>query len=118
MKIAIALLLGAASSHASKVFEKADAMRVMEKMQSMAESHSFHVKEDAMRKAVGYLEHKKALSSEVKERPSRRAVTSYSYSYTSMDLPSCMDSCDMDWQSLSDRDDFCDSNCWESCEPW
>ena len=106
--VALALLLGATGSHASKVFEKADAMRVVEKMQSMAKSDSFHEKVDSVREAAGYLKRKEALPSELKDRLSRRAAEE--------DDPSCMDSCDFD--SYSSIDDFCDGKCWDSCPSW
>ena len=110
--VALALLLGATGSHASKVFEKADAMRVVEKMQSMAKSDSFHEKLDSVREAAGYLKRKEALPSELKDRLSRRAVDDDD------DYPACMDSCDMDWSSMSDAMDFCSSKCWDSCPSW
>ena len=109
--VALALLLGATGSHASKVFEKADAMRVMEKMQSMAKSNSIDGKVDAIREAAGYLKRKEALPSELKDRLSRRAEDD-------ADLPPCMDSCDMDWSCMSDAMDFCSTKCWDSCPSW
>jgi hypothetical protein len=105
--VALALLLGATGSHASKVFEKADAMRVMEKMQSMAKSNSIDGK-DAIREAAGYLKRKEALPQEVKDRLSRRA------DYDPF-FPACMDSCDMNIQDADDMEAFCSSKCWESC---
>jgi hypothetical protein len=105
--VALALLLGATGSHASKVFEKADAMRVVEKVQSMAKSDSFHEKVDSVREAAGYLKRKEALPSELKDRLSRRAAED--------DDVECMDTCDTNFQSQDDLDDFCTSKCWDSC---
>ena len=106
--VALALLFGATGSHASKVLNKVDAMSVVEKMQSMAKSDSFHEKVDSVREAAGYLKRKEALPSELKDRLSRRAA----------EEDECMDTCDMDWQSQADIEDFCDSKCWDSCSSW
>ena len=111
--VALALLFGATGSHASKVFNKVDAMSAVEKMQSMAKSDSFHEKLDSVREAAGYLKRKEALPSELKDRLSRRAVDD-----GDDDLPPCMDSCDMDFQSQADITDFCSSKCWNSCPSW
>ena len=109
--VAFALLFGATGSHASKVFDKVDAMRVVEKMQSMANSDSFHGKLDALREAAGYVKRKEALPEEVKDRLSRRAADDDGDDYQ----PSCMDSCD--WP-VTDVVAFCSSKCWESCPSW
>ena len=82
----------------------------MDKMQSMAKSNSIDGKVDAIREAAGYLKRKEALPSELKDRLSRRAVDD-----GDDDLPACMSSCDMDFQSQADITDFCGSKCWNSC---
>ena len=108
--VALALLFGATGSHASKVFDKVDAMSFMDKMQSMAKSNSIDGKVDAVREAAGYLKRKEALPSELKDRLSRRAAED--------DDVECMDTCDTNFQSEADMTDFCTSKCWDSCPSW
>ena len=109
MKIAIALLLGAASSHAA--LNKEEVLALTSKMKN--KTPSMNDKVNAIREAVGYLKRKEALPSKLKDRLSRRAEDD-----GDDDLPPCMDSCDMDWSTYGDITDFCSSNCWNSCPSW
>ena len=106
MKIAIALLLGAASSHAA--LNKEEVLALTSKMKN--KTPSMNDKVNALREAAGYLKRKEALPSKLKDRLSRRAVDD-----GDDDLPACMSSCDMDFQSQADITDFCGSKCWNSC---
>ena len=109
MKIAIALLLGAASSHAA--LNKEEVLALTSKMKN--KTPSMNDKVNAIREAAGYLKRKEAVPEELRAQFSRRAEDD-----GDDDLPPCMDSCDMYWSSMSDAMDFCSSECWESCPSW
>ena len=107
MKIAIALLLGAASSHAA--LNKEEVLALTSKMKN--KTPSMNDKVNALREAAAYLKRKEAVPEELRAQFSRRAEDD-------ADLPPCMDSCDMDWSSMSDAMDFCSTKCWDSCPSW
>ena len=123
MKIAVTLalfglLFGGIGSHASKSFDKADAMSAVNKMLSLAKSNSLPGPADTIREAALYLKRKEALPRKLNDRLSRRAIDDGDDAQ-----PACMDSCDMDIQSLDnmtdfDKSDFCSSHCWKSCLSW
>ena len=108
MKIAIALLLGAASSHAA--LNKEEVLALTSKMKN--KTPSMNDKVNALREAVGYLKRKEALPSKLKDRLSRRATDDDN------EGPPCTDSCNFDIQNSEDMTYFCSSNCWESCPSW
>ena len=109
MKIAIALLLGAASSHAA--LNKEEVLALTSKMKN--KTPSMNDKVNALREAAGYLKRKEAVPEELRAQFSRRAEDD-----GDDDLPPCMDSCNLDLQSQADITDFCSSKCWESCPSW
>ena len=97
MKIAIALLLGAASSHAA--LNKEEVLALTSKMKN--KTPSMNDKVNALREAAGYLKRKEAVPEELRAQFSRRAEDDGSYSYDDDDTSwRCTDTCDaIDWSS-------------------
>ena len=116
MKIAIALLLGAASSHAA--LNKEEVLALTSKMKN--KTPSMNDKVNALREAAGYLKRKEAVPEELRAQFSRRAEDDGSYSYDDDDTSwRCMDACDaIDWSSSDSLMNFCSSQCWSSCPSW
>ena len=111
MKIAIALLLGAASSHAA--LNKEEVLALTSKMKN--KTHSMNDKVNALREAAGYLKRKEAVPEELRAQFSRRAEDDDG---DDTEWP-CMDACATDWtSSYDDMMNFCSSQCWSSCPSW
>ena len=110
MKIAIALLLGAASSHAA--LNKEEVLALTSKMKN--KTPSMNDKVNALREAAGYLKRKEAVPEELRAQFSRRAEDD-----DGDDIEwRCTDACAMDWSSSDDMMNFCSSQCWSSCPSW
>ena len=110
MKIAIVLLLGAASSHAA--LNKEEVLALTSKMKN--KTPSMNDKVNALREAAAYLKRKEAVPEEVRAQFSRRAEDDDGGD----ELWPCMDACAMDWSSFDDMMNFCSSQCWSSCPSW
>ena len=111
MKIAIALLLGAASSHAA--LNKEEVLALISKMKN--KTPSMNDKVNALREAAAYLKRKEAVPEELRAQVSRRAEDD---DESTIDEWRCMDACAMDWSSFDDMMNFCSSQCWSSCPSW
>ena len=119
MKIAIALLLGAASSHAA--LNKEEVLALTSKMKN--KTPSMNDKVNALREAAAYLKRKEAVPEELRAQFSRRADhSSYSYSFDDDGDDTswrCTDACDaIDWSTSDSLMNFCSSQCWSSCPSW
>ncbi len=111
MKIAIALLLGAASSHAA--LNKEEVLALTSKMKNN-KTPSMNDKVNALREAAAYLKRKEAVPEELRAQFSRRAEDD-----DGDDIAwRCTDACAMDWSTSDDMMNFCSSQCWSSCPSW